>query len=133
VIGDALALVLPGLPPSVNAAYQHTAGGGKQRRPAVQAWEAQMSLVIRNAATLTGWTLPARTPFVLTVELHAARLYGFDLDNCLKILQDTVVRTLGLDDRYIVGLYVTKHRAADPHTRVRLTPFIGLPTGEHAL
>lgn len=131
--GDALHVTLPGLPPSVNAAYQHTAGGGKQRRPAVQAWAGDMALLIGNAAALAGWTLPPRTPFVLTVTLATARVYGFDLDNCLKLLVDTLVRTLGLDDRYLVHLQVRKHYSATPETQVVLTPFLGLPTGEHAL
>jgi Holliday junction resolvase RusA-like endonuclease len=115
-----LTVTLPGLPPSSNHAYQHTAGGGKRRRPDVQAWEADMSLMIRNAATLAGWTWPARTPFALRIEFHAARLYGFDLDNCLKILQDTLVRTLNLDDRYITALQVTKARGPVTQTTIRV-------------
>jgi Holliday junction resolvase RusA-like endonuclease len=116
-----LTFSVPGLPPSSNHAYQHTAGGGKRRTAEVIAWQTSVGQVVSNAALWGGWCLAPKQPFTLTVALHAPRLYGFDCDNCLKITQDAIVQALGLDDRYIVALTVTKARAAAPATVVTVT------------
>src|SRR5690349_21674486 len=67
----ALTFSVPGLPPSVNSAYQHTAGGGKRRKADVIAWQTRVGQVVSNAAIWAEWALPPQTPFTLTVQLTA--------------------------------------------------------------
>lgn len=114
-----LVITLPGLPPTVNHAYRHVAGGGKQRTAAAVAWQAGAILAIRAAAPGAGLQKP--TPWGAAIHLVAADVYRWDLDNRVKVLLDALAAGLGLDDRYCTALQVTKARGALAQTTIRVT------------
>lgn len=113
-----ITVTLPGLPPALNHAYQHTAGGGKRRSRASVEWQDSTRLLIRNALAWAEWRPAPKSPLAVTVHLTAPNCYAWDCDGRLKLLLDVLMPALGTDDRYIVALTVTKARAAAPATVV---------------
>jgi Holliday junction resolvase RusA-like endonuclease len=109
--------VLPGLPPPLNHAYTHTARGGKRMTAEAAAWQAGAALALRVALV----SRPApRTPLRVAITFTAPDILRWDLDGRLKQLGDALATALGVDDRYVLALTVSKARGPIASTRVQV-------------
>lgn len=119
----ALEIVLDELPPSLNNLYATIEVQGRSRRvltSAATSWKARAALVMRNAAQHQRWTIARKTPFHVEVRYAAPNVLQWDLDGKPKLLLDALCDAFGIDDRYVMALYQTKARAAQPEVRVRI-------------
>jgi Holliday junction resolvase RusA-like endonuclease len=110
--------VLP-YPPSVNHIYRHTRAGRVYRVPQVTryeraAWTA-MRLQLRPFPRPSG-------PVRLLIELYPPDARRRDADNTVKVVQDSVFRTLGRDDVTVaeVSAYRREIDRANPRAEVVL-------------
>lgn len=115
-----LTVTLPGLPPSVNHRHQRGARGRVILSPETRAWQTGATLAIRAACAVAGWAVPPKTPLHVTVRFTSGRLYGYDLDNALKSLGDSIAAGVGVDDRYITVWYVVKQRGKVAETHIAI-------------
>lgn len=53
---------------------------------------------------------PMNIFFTKKGELSSRRV---DIDNCIKLIQDSITRTMGIDDKYIVDLIIEVRPASD--------------------
>lgn len=102
------------LPPSVNHMYGTRKDGGKFLTAAARAWRDSATMILRSANTWKDHSAIAAARS--SQSLLAFRMQAFipqskmsrDIDNMAKICQDTVTRVVGIDDRHIVDLYISK-------------------------
>ena len=116
-----LRVALPGLPPTLNHQSQARRQGGRMPTAATRAWQAGAMLAVQAAAADVPdlARLAGRVPLRVRVALAASDIYTWDLDNRVKALLDACMaglrmRGLAFDDRYIVGLWLSKTRARVP-------------------
>jgi Holliday junction resolvase RusA-like endonuclease len=109
--------VLEGLPPALNHAYTPTARGPRLTAGA-RAWQEGAALALRAAVRHPASDRRAR--LVVRVTLTSPRPLSFDVDGRLKLILDALSTALGVDDRYVMSLAVTKARGAPASTRVQV-------------
>lgn len=119
---SSLTIIIPGLPPPLNHAYSHTAGGGKRRNEDVIAWQDAATLVVRNTAQVQGWRVPPKTLLAIEIRFTAPDILRWDLDGRLKMLLDAIAVGIGVDDAYFTALYVRKERGPVAETQVLVSP-----------
>jgi Holliday junction resolvase RusA-like endonuclease len=112
---------VPGLPPSVNHAHVRHVQGGRGLTPEAAAWQAGATMLIRTAAAVAGVSLPRKTPLAVSVDLVAPDCYRWDVDNMGKAVCDALAAALGIDDRYICALTLTKQRGPVAETHLAVT------------
>ena len=121
-----LVLELPGLPPSTNQLYSNFRG----RR----VLSAEGKRYKRNVAMRVAKEFPAagpwtnRDPFSLKITLHfdihtrtkgaQNRYKKFDVSNRVKVLEDAVCESFGIDDRQVLHLEVIKCPTQGPERTV---------------
>lgn len=118
----ALSVTLPGLPPTVNHQYAGRWQGGRRLTPEAAAWRDGATLAIRASMAPAGRLLRT-TPWAVALHLEAPDCYRWDLDNRCKSALDALAAALGLDDRYITALHVTKARGPVGQTTIRVEVF----------
>lgn len=103
------------LPTSVNLLYENRKGGGKRLSEAARAWRDSAVLILRSANTWKDDDAIERArssqsmlAFHIQAFIPSSRILRRDIDNMAKLCQDTVMRTLGIDDRHIFDLHISK-------------------------
>lgn len=89
------------LPPSLNRLWRQ-ARGNVYKSAEAKEWERSAFLLLPPAfpSAKSGWELYA--------DCYLAE-WRRDLDNCSKILVDTLARRYGLDDRYLTTLHLVRY------------------------
>lgn len=118
-----LSVTLPGLPPTVNHQYGMRWQGGRRLTPAAAAWRTGATLAIRASMAPACSFRCCPTPWAVTLHLEAPDIYRWDVDNRCKSALDAVAGALGLDDRYVTALHVTKARGRVAQTTIRVEVF----------
>lgn len=108
-----LTVELPRLPPSSNNAYMNTYGRGRALTPEARTWKAAAILLIRHAAVAAGFTPAPRTSLRLEIHLSLPAVRRSDASGRIKLLEDAVAAAIGIDDRYVDELVVTKRRGPE--------------------
>lgn len=112
-----LTVVLP-VPPSVNGMYIHSRWGTRLT-PAAEAY--RQEAVLRAREALRGAQWPSRACYRLTVDVWFANRRRRDLDNTLKVLQDSLAAALGFNDSQITELHVYGHGVDTKAPRCEVT------------
>lgn len=122
----ALRFDLP-LPPSVNSQYA-TVGRRRVLSSAARRYRRSVAAIVRDSFTQgrvsQGWVDAARgEPLACDIIFYFATPYRRDLDGGLKITLDALMDALGLDDRYIVSITLTKQiDPLNPRSEIELAP-----------
>ncbi len=121
---DTLRLTLP-LPPSVNSQYV-TVGRRRVLSRDAKAFRRSVAAIVRDSFS-RGMLRDDRVaslrdqPVVCDLTFFFETPYRRDLDGGLKIALDALFEALGLDDRYIVSITLTKQIAPlDPRVEVEV-------------
>lgn len=109
------------LPPSLNHAYQPTAGGGRRLTRDAASYRDGVGWQTREAALLTGWRPAPDCWLALDVTLTMRHVRRGDVDNLSKLLVDGITRAIHVDDSRVIDLRVRKRlgtpERADVHIR----------------
>jgi len=118
-----LEVTLHDIPPSLNNLYATIEVKGRSRRvlsSAAHDWKRTAGMIIRNAATLQQWTCARKTPLYVEILFASPTVLRWDLDGKTKLLIDALCEAMGLDDRYVMRLDLTKARGALEQVRMRV-------------
>jgi crossover junction endodeoxyribonuclease RusA len=124
-----LRVTLP-LPPGVNNQYV-TVGRRRVLSKEARAFQRAASALVRDALIRweqsDAWLASLREqPCACDLTLYFETPFKRDLDGGLKIALDVLCTTLGLDDRYIVALTLTKRiDPLNPRAEIELGPATG--------
>lgn len=111
ILTPLLELELPGVPVSSNNMYE---GNGKRRgrrlSDAARAFKEGVEADTRNHINTNGldFSRHVKKPLHVRYTLRQPTLYTSDWDGKVKAMQDSVMKAMGLDDRYIVHAEVIK-------------------------
>ena len=110
--------VLP-LPPSVNQQYA-TVNGRRVLSREARRWKVEATQELRQVAIPTAFTNTLQDGYLaLFIDFYFTTPLRRDLDGGLKITQDTICETLGIDDRRVVDIHLVKR--IDPlHPRIEI-------------
>lgn len=118
-----LAVVLDDIPPSLNNAYRTVIIDGVPHRvltTAAKRWKLATAKQIKVAAGRVGWSMVKKTPMKITIHYRAPNILVWDLDGKAKLLVDAAMEALGLDDRYVMDLHLTKERQPREQVLMRI-------------
>ncbi len=118
----AVAITFDRLPPGLNNAYPTGNGGRRYKSDVLKAWQSYAIPVARNALQQVVWEPVPRTPWRVQAWLWCAEPWRSDLDGRAKALIDALAAALGVDDRYLVELHITKLCGPDA-VQVHLAPW----------
>ena len=121
---ETLTIVLGDMPPSLNNAYREVIIERVARRvltgPAKK-WKADAIKQIQVAANRIGWSMAKKTMMQVEVHYQAPNILVWDLDGKLKLLQDAFCEAMGLDDRYVMDIHLSKERATTERVTMHIT------------
>lgn len=118
-----LTVNIPGPAPSLNNAYFNNAHGGRTMQTSIKNWKAGVTRVVANAIALKGLDFSPHQKKDLGIEIYfyVPALHKSDWDGHVKIIQDAVIKAMGLDDAYIVEAHVYKDLdKEDPRSSVNV-------------
>jgi hypothetical protein len=118
-----LGVVLDTVPPSLNNAYRNATIDGKSRRVLTgdaKKWKADAGKQIKVAAGRVGFQMIKKTPMVISISYRAPNVLVWDIDGKAKLAIDAAMEALGLDDRYVMDLRLTKRRGAQEYMRISI-------------
>lgn len=113
---QAFEITLDDMPPSLNNAYATVTIKGVPRRVlsnVARSWKESATLIIRTQCRIAGFSIEPRQCFALVITLQAPNMLQWDLDGKSKLLIDALCEALGIDDRYLIELKMTKRRGEE--------------------
>ena len=111
---------IPNLPPTWNDTYGVSCRSKKKiyKKKSAVLWQDDAAEIIRAARGFYDWddTSPY---YQLRLDFYGSKA---DADAYIKLAQDTLFRTLGMDDVRVVSIYLVKHidKNADRRLELRL-------------
>lgn len=120
-MGWTFEVTIPARPPSVNDMYGVASGDRRYLKAKGRRWRLLVEQCM-DGRCCVGGSPAAKDRFRVYMEVCAPwrQLWGWDVDNCVKIAVDAVCERLGLDDRYMVGVSAVKVPARRVSTKVRV-------------
>ena len=107
------------LPPSINNQYA-TVNGRRVLSRAAQRWKKEARLALDRLALPEAFMATANNGYLaLFIDFYFETPLRRDLDGGLKIAQDVICQSLGVDDRRVVDIHLVKR--IDPlHPRIEV-------------
>lgn len=102
-----------GIPPSLNNAYFNNRNGGRTMKEEIKAWKLETIALARQCMDTDDFSEHAKKPLAIKIKLWVPELYRSDWDGHVKVLQDAIMKAMGLNDAYIVQAEVTKKLSKD--------------------
>lgn len=99
-----LIVFIPGIPPSINHQYAHSSARHWLTADACS-WINAATAETLLAARAQQWQTPAMGEFAVFIEHTASRQ---DVDNCVKIVLDSVSKALGFNDRRVREIHIQR-------------------------
>lgn len=110
-----------GVPPGLNNAYFTNAHGGRTMTSEIKRWKAETIGNVKSQINEASadYREHAKKPLAIQIKLWLPKLYVSDWDGHVKVLQDAIMKAMGLDDAYIVQANVSKrHDKHNPRFQV---------------
>jgi|SRR5215471_19243654 len=122
---EQLCVTLP-LPPSINEQYYTDTHGYRKLSPVALRYKAEVKKTLLNleqqGILSESFLKRVRTCYLaLYIECYFSTPLQRDLDNGLKIMQDTICKGLGANDNRVVEIHLSKRiRPQDPHVYLEI-------------
>jgi Holliday junction resolvase RusA-like endonuclease len=121
-----LKIALPGLPPSTNKLYENFRGGrrlsteGKRYKHKIATYIAQEFPVLAPFKNSDAFSLKIRLEFDIFVRTKGAKscYKRFDVSNRIKVLEDAICESFGIDDCQVLTLEIKKCPTKGPERTV---------------
>ncbi|MHC4195642.1 MAG: hypothetical protein ACYSYU_10815 [Planctomycetota bacterium] len=120
---DYIEVTIPSLPPGANRTYQPISRGGKPTlilTKEARGWDTDAALIVGSAAGQFDFEADLTADYEIVIRWWGGR---YDTDAHLKLVQDTVTRKLGFDDRQVVTCVIQHWRTGaedEPGVQVHL-------------
>ena len=106
-MSELIQMTLP-LPPGVNNQYL-TVNGRRVLSPPARRWKQQAQRILAQLDVPPAFTTTAREGYLaLFIDFYFETPLRRDLDGGLKIAQDVICQSLGVDDRRVVDIHLVK-------------------------
>ena len=124
--GHQVEIDLPGVPPSTNRLY-FTRNGRRRLSDEGKRYKRKIAMKVAKEFPCVG-PFENSDAFSLTIELHMEvltrskgaknRYKRFDVSNRVKVLEDAICESLGIDDSQVMELRICKMHTTDPERTV---------------
>ncbi len=117
-MAEFMSVTLP-LPPGVNNQYA-TVNGRRVLSPAARRWKQEAQKIRGRLEPTASFLATARAGYLsLFIDFYFETPLRRDLDGWLKIAQDVICQSLGVDDRRVVDIHLVK-RIYPLHPRIEV-------------